>query len=190
MHQAMGTMQKMEQASRRIQDIVSVIDGLAFQTNILALNAAVEAARAGHEGRGFAVVASEVRALALRSSTAASQIKTLIGESVTHMQAGVQQVRRAGEGMQHIVSTIGQVSSTLSKIAVASQQEAGSIAEVHHTLAGVDTDMRDGVTRMQGASAAARAMGDHAAQLQDAVSAFVAEARDGSADAVQRLRVA
>lgn len=126
-------MQQMEQASRRIQDIVSVIDGLAFQTNILALNAAVEAARAGEEGRGFAVVASEVRALALRSFTAASQIKTLIGESVTHMQAGVQQVRHAGESMQHIVSTIGQVSSTLSKIAIASQQEAGSIAQVHHT---------------------------------------------------------
>ncbi|MBB3844090.1 methyl-accepting chemotaxis protein [Xanthomonas arboricola] len=190
MHQAMGTMQQMEQASRRIQDIVSVIDGIAFQTNILALNAAVEAARAGEEGRGFAVVAGEVRALALRSSTAASQIKTLIGESVTHMQAGVQQVRHAGEGMQHIVATIGQVSSTLSRIAVASQQEAGSIAQVHHTLAGVDADMRDGVTRMQDASAAARAMGDHAAQLEDAVSAFVAEARDGSADVMHRLRVA
>ncbi|MFC0153361.1 methyl-accepting chemotaxis protein [Xanthomonas dyei] len=177
MQQAMGTMQQMEHASRRIQDIISVIDGLAFQTNILALNAAVEAARAGDEGRGFAVVASEVRALALRSSTAASQIKTLIGESVTHMQAGVQQVRDAGEGMQHIVATIGQVSSTLSKIAVASQQEAGSIAQVHHTLNDVDTDMRDGVTRMQDASAAARAMGDHAAQLEDAVSAFVADAQ-------------
>ncbi|WP_236726848.1 methyl-accepting chemotaxis protein [Xanthomonas cannabis] len=190
MQQAMGTMQQMEQASLRIQDIVSVIDSIAFQTNILALNAAVEAARAGDEGRSFAVVASEVRALALRSSTAASQIKTLIGESVTQMQAGVQQVRHAGEGMQHIVATIGQVSSTLSKIAVASQQEAGSIAQVHHTLTGVDTDMRDGVTRMQDASAAARAMGDHAAQLQDAVSAFVADGFDGRAAAVQRLRVA
>ncbi|PPU68503.1 chemotaxis protein [Xanthomonas pisi] len=190
MQQAMGTMQQMEHASRRIQDIISVIDGLAFQTNILALNAAVEAARAGDEGRGFAVVASEVRALALRSSTAASQIKTLIGESVTHMQAGVQQVRHAGDGMQHIVATIGQVSSTLSQIAVASQQESGSIAQVHHTLTEVDTDMRDGLTRMQGASAAARAMGDHAAQLEDAVSTFVADERDASADAVQRLRVA
>ncbi len=190
MQQAMGTMQQMEHASRRIQDIISVIDGLAFQTNILALNAAVEAARAGDEGRGFAVVASEVRALALRSSTAASQIKTLIGESVTHMQAGVQQVRHAGDGMQHIVATIGQVSSTLSKIAVASQQEAGSIAQVHHTLTEVDTDMRDGLTRMQGASAAARAMSDHAAQLEDAVSTFVADERDTGADAVQRLRVA
>ncbi|WP_349656771.1 methyl-accepting chemotaxis protein [Xanthomonas sp. 10-10] len=190
MQQAMGTMQQMEHASRRIQDIISVIDGLAFQTNILALNAAVEAARAGDEGRGFAVVASEVRALALRSSTAASQIKTLIGESVTHMQAGVQQVRHAGDGMQHIVATIGQVSSTLSKIAVASQQEAGSIAQVHHTLTEVDTDMRDGLTRMQGASAAARAMNDHAAQLEDAVSTFVADERDAGTDAVQRLRVA
>ncbi|MCC8441335.1 methyl-accepting chemotaxis protein [Xanthomonas cannabis] len=190
MQQAMGTMQQMEQASLRIQDIVSVIDSIAFQTNILALNAAVEAALAGDEGRGFAVVASEVRALALRSSTAASQIKTLIGESVTQMQAGVQQVRHAGEGMQHIVATIGQVSSTLSKIAAASQQEAGSIAQVHHTLTGVDADMRDGVTRMQDASAAARAMGDHAAQLQDAVSAFVADGFDGRAAVVQRLRVA
>ncbi|MBB3887536.1 methyl-accepting chemotaxis protein [Xanthomonas campestris pv. campestris] len=188
MGKAMGTMQQMEAASRRIQDIIAVIDGLAFQTNILALNAAVEAARAGDEGRGFAVVASEVRALALRSSTAASQIKALIGESVAHVEAGVQQVRSAGAGMQHIVTTIGQVSSTLSTIAVASEQEAGSIAQVHQTLSRVDIDMRDGVLRMQEASTAARAMGDHAAQLEDAVSLFVEDAAPTAQSAARQAR--
>ena len=188
MGKAMGTMQQMEAASRRIQDIIAVIDGLAFQTNILALNAAVEAARAGDEGRGFAVVASEVRALALRSSTAASQIKALIGESVAHVEAGVQQVRSAGAGMQHIVTTIGQVSSTLSTIAVASEQEAGSIAQVHQTLSRVDIDMRDGVLRMQEASTAARAMGDHATQLEDAVSLFVEDAAPTAQSAARQAR--
>ncbi|WP_324250695.1 methyl-accepting chemotaxis protein [Xanthomonas vesicatoria] len=141
-------------------------------TKMRSLNAAVEAARAGDEGRGFAVVASEVRALALRSSTAVSQIKVLISESVAHVDSGVQQVRSAGEGMQRIVGTIGQVSATLSEIAAASEQEAGSIGQVHQTLRRVDADMRDGVARMQQASAAARAMGDHAAQLDDVVSRF------------------
>ncbi|MDX6083833.1 methyl-accepting chemotaxis protein [Xanthomonas campestris pv. incanae] len=188
MGKAMGTMQQMEAASRRIQDIIAVIDGLAFQTNILALNAAVEAVRAGDEGRGFAVVASEVRALALRSSTAASQIKALIGESVAHVEAGVQQVRSAGAGMQHIVTTIGQVSSTLSTIAVASEQEAGSIAQVHQTSSRVDIDMRDGVLRMQEASTAARAMGDHAAQLEDAVSLFVEDPAPTAQSAARQAR--
>ncbi|MEG3193901.1 methyl-accepting chemotaxis protein, partial [Lysobacter sp. D1-1-M9] len=133
-----ATMGEIELSSQRIAEINSVIDGIAFQTNILALNAAVEAARAGEQGRGFAVVASEVRALAQRSANAAKEIKALIETSAGQVSAGSALVQRAGETMEQIVGSVRQVTEMMAEISAASQEQASGIQQVSQTVAIMD----------------------------------------------------
>ena len=141
-----GTMTSIKDSSRRVVDIISVIDGIAFQTNILALNAAVEAARAGETGRGFAVVATEVRQLAMRSAAAAKEIKTLIGASVDSIDAGSLQVDDAGRTMHEIVDSVGQVVTIMDQIAAASDAQNHGIAELNQSLAQIDAVTRNNAT--------------------------------------------
>ena len=133
-HEVVGTMGSIEQSSRKIVDIISVIDGIAFQTNILALNAAVEAARAGEQGRGFAVVASEVRGLAQRSAAAAKEIKTLIDDSVAKVGIGTQLVERAGTTMGDVVQGVKSVTAMVAEISAASSGQSAGIAQVNQAV--------------------------------------------------------
>ena len=133
-HEVVGTMGSIEQSSRKIVDIISVIDGIAFQTNILALNAAVDAARAGEQGRGFAVVASEVRGLAQRSAAAAKEIKTLIDDSVAKVGIGTQLVERAGTTMGDVVQGVKSVTAMVAEISAASSEQSAGIAQVNQAV--------------------------------------------------------
>ncbi|MEA5666823.1 methyl-accepting chemotaxis protein [Stenotrophomonas sp. MH1] len=167
-----NTMSSIEQSSQRIADIISVIDGIAFQTNILALNAAVEAARAGDQGRGFAVVASEVRTLAQRSAGAAKEIKGLIEDSVDKVGEGSQLVRRAGSTMDDIVASVQRVTTIMADIAAASQEQTAGIEQVNQTVMQMDESTQQNAALVEEASAAARSMEDQARQLTDAVAQF------------------
>ena len=166
------TMAQIQEASRRIADIISVIDGIAFQTNILALNAAVEAARAGEQGRGFAVVATEVRTLAQRSATAAKEIKALIDNSVERVDAGSVLVRKAGTTMGEIVSSVQRVTDIMAEISAASQEQTAGIEQVSQTVMQMDEATQQNAALVEEASAAARAMEDQATQLAQAVAVF------------------
>lgn len=167
------TMRDISASSRRIADITGVIDSIAFQTNILALNAAVEAARAGEQGRSFAVVAGEVRMLAQRSADAARQIKQLIEASVENVAAGTRQVDQAGATMQEIVGSVQQVTAIMAGISAASQQQRAGIEQVSQTLLQMDGSTQQNAALVEEASASAQAMERQAAQLGDAVAAFV-----------------
>ena len=167
-----ATMGSIDASSRKIVDIISVIDGIAFQTNILALNAAVEAARAGEQGRGFAVVASEVRNLAQRSATAAKEIKALIDDSVQKVQAGSSQVDRAGTTMTEIVKSIGQVTVIMNEIANASEEQRAGIEQVNHAIVEMDRVTQQNAALVEQASAAAQAMQDQAGELEQVVGTF------------------
>ncbi|MFL9924566.1 methyl-accepting chemotaxis protein [Herbaspirillum lusitanum] len=167
-----GTMQEIGQSSHRIVDIISVIDGIAFQTNILALNAAVEAARAGEQGRGFAVVASEVRTLAQRSATAAKEIKELIGDSVGKINAGTALVDGAGETMQEIVASVKQVAAIMDEITHANREQSAGIDEVNKAVVQMDMVTQQNAALVEQAAAAAESMQDQAAGLARAVSVF------------------
>ena len=167
-----ATMAQIEESSRHIADIISVIDGIAFQTNILALNAAVEAARAGEQGRGFAVVASEVRSLAQRSAAAAKQIKTLIDDSVEKVANGSAQVRKAGSTMEEIVASVQRVTGIMAEIAAASQEQSAGIEQVNHTIVQMDGATQQNAALVEEASAAARAMADQSQVLAEAVAVF------------------
>jgi methyl-accepting chemotaxis protein len=169
---AVTTMNGITASSRKIADITSVIDGIAFQTNILALNAAVEAARAGEQGRGFAVVASEVRNLAQRSAAAAKEIKELINESVSKVDAGSRQVNDAGRTMDEIVDSVSKVSTLITEITAASREQAQGIAQVSETVTQLEKVTQQNAAMVEEASAAAGSLEEQSKALGDAVSAF------------------
>ena len=180
------TMSGIEASSKKIADIISVIDGISFQTNILALNAAVEAARAGEQGRGFAVVASEVRTLAQRSSAAAKEIKSLIDDSVQRVSDGSLLVHSAGKTMGEIVSSVQRVTDIMGEISAASQEQSSGIEQVNQTVTQMDETTQQNAALVEEATAAARAMEEQAIQLTDAVAVFKTDA----ADTQPALRVA
>ena len=170
--QVVTTMDPIESSSRRIGDIISVIDGIAFQTNILALNAAVEAARAGEQGRGFAVVATEVRVLAQRSAEAARQIKGLVTSSMEDVSRGAGLVRDAGTTMQDIVTAVQRVNNIMAEISAASQEQSAGIEQVNQAVVAMDETTQQNAALVEEASAAARAMEEQALQLREAVAVF------------------
>ena len=167
-----STMGDINASSKKIVDIISVIDGIAFQTNILALNAAVEAARAGEQGRGFAVVATEVRNLAQRSSAAAKEIKSLIDDSVQKVDAGTRLVDKAGRTMEEIVQSIGFVTSIMSEISNASEEQSAGIEQVNQAISEMDQVTQQNAALVEEASAAAEAMQEQASELAQVVSVF------------------
>jgi methyl-accepting chemotaxis protein len=167
-----STMQQIDASSKKIADIISVIDGIAFQTNILALNAAVEAARAGEQGRGFAVVASEVRSLAGRSAEAAKEIKGLIGTSVDKVESGTKLVTDAGATMQEIVQSVRKVVDVIGEITAASSEQSAGIAEVNQSIGNLDQMTQQNAALVEESAAAAESLRDQAAQLAQAVAVF------------------
>jgi methyl-accepting chemotaxis protein len=165
-------MGSINQSSRKIVDIIGVIDGIAFQTNILALNAAVEAARAGEQGRGFAVVATEVRNLAQRSASAAKEIKTLIGDSVEKVELGSQLVNQAGTTMDEIVVSVKRVTDIMAGIAIATQEQDTGIEQVNQAITEMDTVTQQNAALVEEAAAAAESLQNQAVSLADLVSVF------------------
>ncbi|MCF5951050.1 methyl-accepting chemotaxis protein, partial [Xanthomonas perforans] len=181
-----STMADIEVSSKKIADIISVIDGIAFQTNILALNAAVEAARAGDQGRGFAVVASEVRTLAQRSAGAAKEIKHLIDDSVGKVAEGSVLVDQAGKTMADIVASVQRVTDIMGEISAASQEQSAGIEQVNLTVTQMDEATQQNAALVEEATAAARAMEEQAGQLSDAVSIFKVQQVAAVATAAKR----
>ena len=170
--QVVDTMASIKESSRKIADIIGVIDSIAFQTNILALNAAVEAARAGEQGRGFAVVASEVRNLAQRSASAAKEIKTLISDSVEQVDAGGKLVDEAGKTMNEIVTSVKRVTDIMSEIAAASSEQSAGIEQVHQAISQMDDVTQQNAALVEEAAAAAESLQDQAVKLTEVVSIF------------------
>jgi methyl-accepting chemotaxis protein len=173
--QVVQTMEGITASSRKIADIIGVIDGIAFQTNILALNAAVEAARAGEQGRGFAVVASEVRSLAQRSAAAAKEIKSLITESVEKVEAGSAQVGEAGRTMDDIVNQVRRVSDLIAEIGSATEEQTQGITQVGAAVTQLDQVTQQNAALVEESAAAAESLNQQAARLVEAVSQFTLE---------------
>ncbi|MFC5459272.1 methyl-accepting chemotaxis protein [Massilia niabensis] len=171
-HEVVGTMEQINDSAKKIVDIITVIDGIAFQTNILALNAAVEAARAGEQGRGFAVVASEVRTLAQRSASAAKEIKLLIGNSVEKVETGSRLVAEAGATMDEIVQSVQHVTNIMAEISSASQEQTTGIDQINQAVAQMDQVTQQNAALVEEAAAASEAMQEQAAHLAEVVSVF------------------
>jgi len=170
--QVTETMTGINQSSKKIADIIGVIDGIAFQTNILALNAAVEAARAGEQGRGFAVVASEVRNLASRSADAAKEIKSLIAASVERVELGTTLVGQAGATMTEVVAAIKRVTDIVSEISVASAEQSSGVSQVGEAVMQMDQVTQQNAALVEQSAAAAESLKTQAAQLVEAVAVF------------------
>ncbi|HRD86488.1 MAG TPA: methyl-accepting chemotaxis protein, partial [Rubrivivax sp.] len=170
--QVVHTMAEIASSSRKVADIIGVIDGIAFQTNILALNAAVEAARAGEQGRGFAVVASEVRTLAQRAAQAAREIKDLIGASVERVEAGNQQVDEAGRAMQAIVEQVQEVGRLIGTLSDASAQQQIGISQIDSAVAQLDQVTQQNAALVEESAAASQSLSEQAKGLLKAVHAF------------------
>jgi len=170
--EVVNTMDAITQSSKKIADIIGVIDGIAFQTNILALNAAVEAARAGEQGRGFAVVASEVRSLAQRSANAAKEIKQLIGDSVVKVEEGSHLVDQAGKTMQEIVSSVRKVTDIIADISAASQEQSAGIEQINQAITQMDEGTQQNAALVEEASAAARSLEQQSEHLVQTVAVF------------------
>jgi methyl-accepting chemotaxis protein len=170
--QVVDTMQLINESARKIVEIIGVIDGIAFQTNILALNAAVEAARAGEQGRGFAVVATEVRSLAQRSAAAAKEIKTLIGDSVDKVESGSKLVAQAGSTMEEVVASVRRVTDIIAEISAASQEQSAGIEQVNQAITQMDQVTQQNAALVEQAAAAADSLQEQATGLLDIVSVF------------------
>jgi methyl-accepting chemotaxis protein len=169
---AVASMRDITDASRRIGEIIAVIDDIAFQTNLLALNAAVEAARAGEQGRGFAVVAGEVRNLAQRSAAAAREIKSLIQDSVGRVRSGATLVEESGRTLEEIVGAVKQVTDIIGEIASASQEQSAGIDQVNRAVGQMDHVVQQNATQTDAVSTAAQALATDAQELEDLVGRF------------------
>ncbi|AOF87778.1 methyl-accepting chemotaxis (MCP) signaling domain protein [Hydrogenophaga sp. RAC07] len=187
-HQVITTMEEINQSSRKINDIIGVIDGIAFQTNILALNAAVEAARAGEQGRGFAVVAGEVRNLAQRSAQAAKEIKILIGTSVDKVTAGTELVNQAGKTMGEIVDNVVRVRDMIGEIASASGEQADGVNQINAAVANLDQLTQQNAALVEESAAAASSMNDQADRLAEVVRVFRVDAHSTSQSSITQIR--
>jgi methyl-accepting chemotaxis protein len=187
--QAVQTMDSIRASSRKIVEIISVIDSISFQTNILALNAAVEAARAGEQGRGFAVVAAEVRTLAQRSAAAAREIKGLIAESVATIDSGASSVGLAGASMGDIVAAVQQVSQIITRISDASAEQAQGISEVNQAVVQIDDVTQQNAALVEQAAAAAESLQQQASRLAEAVAVFQLDEQAAPAPAAQTLQL-
>jgi methyl-accepting chemotaxis protein len=166
------TMNDISASARQIADIIGVIDGIAFQTNILALNASVEAARAGEQGRGFSVVASEVRALAQRSAEAAKQIKTLIGTSVERVESGSRLVDEAGATMNEIVASVKRVTDVIAEITAAASEQSQGLGQVNTAMSQLELMTQQNAALVEQSAAASASLRDQSARLVGAVAAF------------------
>jgi methyl-accepting chemotaxis protein len=173
--QVVSTMDDINSSSRKIADIIGVIDGIAFQTNILALNAAVEAARAGEQGRGFAVVASEVRSLAQRSADAAKEIKALIGASVDKVESGSRLVADAGSTMNEIVASVQRVSDMIGEITAAAAEQSAGLSQVSTAVNQLDTMTQQNAALVEQSASAAQSLKEQAARLTQTVATFQLE---------------
>jgi len=187
-HQVITTMEEINQSSRKINDIIGVIDGIAFQTNILALNAAVEAARAGEQGRGFAVVAGEVRNLAQRSAQAAKEIKILIGTSVDKVTAGTELVNQAGKTMGEIVDNVVRVRDMIGEIASASGEQADGVNQINQAVANLDQLTQQNAALVEESAAAASSMNEQADRLAQVVRVFRVDAHSTSQSSIAQTR--
>jgi methyl-accepting chemotaxis protein len=187
--EAVATMDTITESSKKIVEIISVIEGISYQTNLLALNAAVEAARAGEQGRGFAVVASEVRNLAKRSADAAKQIKVLIDDSVSKVQTGSTLVNNAGKTMDEIVSSIKKVSNLIAEIAAASNEQSSGIAQVNTAVTQMDGVTQQNAAMVEEASAAASALEEQARKLNEAVNVFKLSGSEQISQITQETRI-
>jgi methyl-accepting chemotaxis protein len=183
--QVVQTMSSINASSKKIAEIIGVIDGIAFQTNILALNAAVEAARAGEQGRGFAVVASEVRTLAQRSAAAAKEIKELITDSVDKVEGGTKLVNEAGQTMEEIVGAVKRVTDIMAEITAAAQEQSSGIEQVNQAVMQMDQVTQQNAALVEEAAAAADSMQQQAQNLIRSVAVFKLAQRDMRAPAAQ-----
>ena len=188
--QVVSTMEDINQSSRKINDIIGVIDGIAFQTNILALNAAVEAARAGEQGRGFAVVAGEVRNLAQRSAQAAKEIKVLIGASVDKVAAGTDLVNQAGKTMGEIVENVVRVRDMIGEIASASGEQADGVNQINAAVSNLDQLTQQNAALVEESAAAASSMNDQAERLAEVVRVFRVDASAAARSSITQIRSA